>query len=62
MDYVNINEGVSEKPNTINKNSEDEKYIWEGTSVRKINEDEPGENEYGGFWGSGVTFDLSHYL
>ena len=32
-------------------NSEDPSIVWEGTSKKEIlDEDEPGESEYGGFW------------
>ena len=24
--------------------------LWKGNGVREVNEDEPGENDYGGFW------------
>ncbi len=30
--------------------SEDPEELWEGNHLREVNEDEPGENDYGGFW------------
>jgi len=30
--------------------SEDPEELWEGNGLREVNEDEPNENDYGGFW------------
>ena len=49
LDQAYIEEAISDYMN-CEKNSEDKNYVWEGTSVREVNEDESGENEYGGFW------------
>ena len=49
LDQAYIEEAISDYMN-CEKNSEDDKYIWSGTSKREVNKNEPGENEYGGFW------------